>query len=172
MKQLARRLLLGKEFIPEYAVVGVRDPNEPVMVLFNVAGRSFDVSNRTVAASLSPFRIAIGFESTPTLTSLDDEITLVFVERAQPSTVLGNIQLRFASQVEAGVGELTVFQATRSRNECVSSWKWNAYFAYRWLNARRRKKKYNHQLSRHDLHAFYVFYTRPRPVALITVSTP
>lgn len=169
-KTLLRRVLLGANPIPQYAVIGVPEAKREVRVELRGDGTAMDVTDNNVIASLRPLRIAIALPPERAVAAQESrDQTLVFgAERS--GRELGLIRLRLEAVKPLADDMLCLFRSQGCVNRCVSRWKSVLYDHYRAWSARRRGSRYNHQMSRKDLQSFFVFYTYPRPVALVTVQ--
>lgn len=170
--KLVRSALLGRNPVPQYAVVGVRQPQRKVRVELRGIGSPLDVTNNNVVASLSPLRIAVALsQDSARILKSTEGAHLAFIEQERSGRNLGQIGISLEDTRPLGANVLCIFRTGKSINHCVSKWKSIVYEQYRSWSARRRKDRYNHQMSRGDLQSFLVFYTCPRPVALITIYT-
>ena len=170
VKTLLRRVLLGAHPIPQYAVVGVPEANREVRVELRGVGTAMDVTDNNVVASLRPLRVAIAMPPDRAAAAQESrDQTLVFsAERS--GRELGLVRMRLEAVKPLAGDMLCLFRIQGCVNRCVSRWKSFLYDRYRAWSARRRGSQYNHQMSRKDLQSFFVLYTYPRPVALVTVQ--
>lgn len=170
IRRVVRRALLGPDPIPQYAIVGVDGTEQRVRVELRGTHEARDVTHNNVVASLRPLRIAVALGNDERDDSRwDHRRELAFIETAS-GRELGLIRLKPEATKPLAENTLWIFRCTGSVNRCVSRWKALLYDQYRTWSARVRKDRYNHQMSRADLESFFVFYTYPRPVVLVTVG--
>src|SRR5262249_34817903 len=97
-----------------------------------------------------------------------DRQRLVFTERTPEGAELGSVLLCYEDEVPVGSGSVALFAVAGYRNRCVSRAREAAYDLSRWWGARREGETFNHQMSRPHCHRFYVLYSCPRPVAIVS----
>jgi flavin reductase (DIM6/NTAB) family NADH-FMN oxidoreductase RutF len=169
LKRLIKHLLIGRNPVSEYPVIGLSDPQALVAVHLMDASQSQDVTRNHVIVSLRPLRMAICLEQNSSFAlSTASHLRLVFSERGPKKTVLGYVALRYESEFAIEGASVSLFRVVGYRNACVSLGRQTAYDLVRWWSARKKGKAFNHQMSRSHLHAFYVLYSCPRPVALVS----
>src|SRR5207247_3774103 len=143
-----------------------------VRVLLDGLGAPLDVTGNNVAVSLRPFLIGIAFADAQAEDTLQHASPLLsFRERRAGEPVIGTIRLRFWTAVSLGTWRLCVFETRGHTNRCLSPARLRLHYLYqRWSNFRNRSP-YNFTVAPHDLRSLFVFYTCPRPVALISVQS-
>jgi flavin reductase (DIM6/NTAB) family NADH-FMN oxidoreductase RutF len=169
VKRLLKKLAFGGYPVAEYPVLGLHDPQTLVTARLEHRGFAIDATLNNVIVSLRPLRVAVSLppERQASL-SAAPECELVFSTKVgnQP---LGSVLLDYEEFVDLGPGHrLCLFGVTGYRNRCVPRWRAAAIEAVRARAARRSGQTFSHQMSRPHLRAFYVLYTSPRPVALVS----
>jgi flavin reductase (DIM6/NTAB) family NADH-FMN oxidoreductase RutF len=167
------RRAFGYDSLAQYAVVGLRHPQDQVRV--TVVGPRFgerDVTGCNVVVSLRPFLVAVSLpaevaSSTAEVADLD----LVFNEtQLACSSELGRIALHPWQVLPWGDSRFWIFRPGKHRDRCLDPVRLSAYYAEQWWRRRRDDKPGNFQMTFGDLIRIWTFYVCPRPVALITVQ--
>ena len=173
LKKRVRNILLGSEPAPQVVPVGMRDPQNQVRVFLQGTGSPIDVTRRNVVASLRPFCLAVGVESTHPLDRLEAKrLALEFRGSVGEERVLGRIDLRFFDSKPLGRARLNFFRGISAYNFCVSRRKlymreiYDSYVAWR---SGRYRNPHSFRMSTRDLRSLFVSYLCPRPVVLVTV---
>lgn len=150
--------------LPQWSVVAIVPPQRAIAAILYAAGQTVDVTRDHTVAALRPLVLA---------TSLDAGArpVLEYVDRATGS-LLGVLRLAKLTRIAAADAPLTLYRVAGAEHHCLG-WPrrpWNA-----WLQNRRMRR---HAASHPSLMApaavqqLMVVYVCPRPVVLVSVSTP
>jgi flavin reductase (DIM6/NTAB) family NADH-FMN oxidoreductase RutF len=166
-----RHRLSNYRGIPEYAVVGLKEPQELIRVELHGLGDPQDVTFRHTMVAMRPFTISIGSggEQNP------DQIRrarlwLEFIDNQEKQRIIGRIALNFVQTIDLPRGRLNLFSASGHWNGCLPWAALRLYYLRRAYLNRKSRNPFNFQMSFGDLHSLYVFYICPRPVVLVSVS--
>jgi len=174
IRRIARRglsrILLGDP-IPQYAVVGLQEPQREVVVTLEGGGvPRRDVTRNNVVVSLRPLLLAVGFPGTESAEAdRRDTCELVFRE-ASDGAELGRIGLQKATSIPLNAGHYVVFAAVGHSDHCLGPTRRSLHYAYQWWKTRSRGEPHNFRMEFLDFLRLWTFYVCPRPVALISVQ--
>ncbi len=168
------RRVLGPVSFPQYAAVGLHEPQQHVEVVWvRARGEPIDVTGNNVVTSLSPLTIGVmlgqdGRSGEPA----GAPSRLEFRERQGAHRLLGAVHLRFVRDIALAPHVFRLFEACGCENYCLPALTLRLYYAYeRWRTERQqRRNPHNFRMTHPDLRALFVFYICPRPVMLVTVS--
>ncbi len=169
-KKAVKRFIFGPPDFPQQVTVGMREPQQEVIVRLEGPGVSRDVTHCHMMACAAPFTVGIGsnIEWNPREDG-DAHFSLRFYEHEHSQSLLGEIRMRFSSGLRAGPRQLHLFQTTGSRNRCLPTGRiWVRYLEYAYYRWRAPKSEV--PMTARDVHSMCVFYTCPRPVALVSVA--
>lgn len=170
---IKRRLLKPVSF-PQYAAVGLREPQQQVEVVWRRARREpIDVTGNNVVASLSPLTIGMMLgRDGQSGESAGASSRLEFRERGRSNRLLGAVHLRFVRDIALTSHVFQLFEANGCENHCLPALTRRLYYAYerRRTEQQQRRNPHNFRIAHADLRALFVFYICPRPVMLVTVS--
>lgn len=172
MKRRVSRVLFGERRSPQYAVLGTEEPQSLVSVVLTGSGEPLDVTRNNVVVSLRPMRVAVALPSTPSNPFRPGQRSiLAFHEHGPGGELLGRIGLHPEWSFPFHGEVLHIFRTGRSVNRCVSQARRRLHEAYWWW-AGRGRSRHSHgvRLRARDFRSFLVFYTCPRPVALVSAG--
>jgi flavin reductase (DIM6/NTAB) family NADH-FMN oxidoreductase RutF len=164
------RWLSNYRGIPEYAVVGLKEPQEHIRVELHGLGDPQDITFNHMMVAMRPFTISIGSRGDQNLENVRSaRLSLEFIDVREKPQTIGRIHLKSASAVELPRARLNLFNATGHWNGCLPWPALRLYYIRRAYVNRRFRNPFNFQMSLGDLHSLYVFYICPRPVVLVSV---
>ena len=174
MKQLAKRLLLGTQTIPQWVAVSLRPPQRQVSLWLHgtsVSGAPLDITQNATVAALRPLTIAMCLQNSVSADQLArTSPALIVCERGTDRRVLGRIDLKYCRSLAVSQHRIDLFEAIRSHNYCLPWLRLQLHYLNEWRMQRiRREQAYNFSMPPRDLHSLFVFYMCPRPVVLVTV---
>ncbi|HEX4348641.1 MAG TPA: flavin reductase [Vicinamibacterales bacterium] len=163
------RSLAAPVLCPQYAAMGIANPASRVAVTLSGGGVSVDVTGANVVTALRPLTIGVLFPSGAPFPAGRAELTF---HLRDGGLLLGTIRLKPAQDFDADGRVFRMFHTDGSLNACVESGWRPAHMAYqRWVSWRhQRRNPHNFQMTPRDLQAIFVFYSCPRPVALVSVE--
>lgn len=183
-RKTLKRLVFGPPDYPQQVIVGMREPQQEVIVRLRRAneprGSGRDVTQVHLMACASPFTVGIGTDAGAAAgesANAQGAYVLEFWESEGNRELLGEIMLRHSrfvssqAAIETGAGgtALQLLEAVGSRNYCLRPrhiWaRYAEYAYYRW-----KHPSPDVEMRARDVHAMCVFYNCPRPVALVSVS--
>lgn len=168
-----KSLLFGPA-IPQYATVGLPEPQPEVDVWLHGIGAPRDVTCNNVVACARPLTIGIGLQEkdNPTFSG-HSKPSLKFYQRGGENRLLGEICLQPTDAIPIGEEQLQLFRTKSPRNYCLP-WHlvWRRYldFAYRQWRLERSSHAPEIRMVAAELHALFVSYICPRPVVLVSVA--
>jgi flavin reductase (DIM6/NTAB) family NADH-FMN oxidoreductase RutF len=169
---LIKRSLLKSLSFPQYAAVGLRDPQNLVTVLLHGLGKPLDVTRNNVVVALRPLTIGVMLPADAASTRSSSPLcALEFREQAARKRLMGSIALRQTQDLTLPGHTFRLFEQKGCENRCLPALQLWLYHRLEERQARRRQREqpYNFQLVPSDLRALLVFYICPRPVSLVTV---
>ena len=164
------RWLSNYRGIPEYAVVGLKEPQEDIRVELHGLGKPQDLTFNHSMVAMRPFTISIGSPGDQDLAEVRSaRLSLEFVDAREKQETIGRIFLQFAGAIELPDLRLNLFNAKGHWNGCLPWTALQLYYIRRAYLSRRSRNPFNFRMSLHDLYSLYVFYICPRPVVLVSV---
>lgn len=165
-----QRLLSNFRGIPEYAVIGLKEPQDLIRVELHGLGDPLDITFDHTMAAMRPFTISIGSLGNQNLQEIQRaRLSLAFIQLRERQQAIGRIHLKFAQSIELPRARLHLFNAKGHWNGCLPWTALELYYLRRAYVNRRSRNPLNFRMSRRDLHSLYVFYFCPRPVVLVSV---
>jgi flavin reductase (DIM6/NTAB) family NADH-FMN oxidoreductase RutF len=172
MRELAKTIVFGGTETAQWVPVGI-EAEPDVTVTLRGWKEDLDVSLNAVVASLRPLTFAVGFNQPHELAEFSvPSLSMEFREFAQERRMVGRIALKAVDILKVGNGSLVLFESKGSNNYCLNAlqrWARNALHK-RKAKQHQKANPFNFEMSQPDLQALLLFYTRPRPVVLVTVQ--
>jgi flavin reductase (DIM6/NTAB) family NADH-FMN oxidoreductase RutF len=172
LRSLIRRSLTGNPGFPQYAAVGLREPQHVVTVSLHGLGRPSDVTRNHVVVALRPLTIGVLLTAdAASRPSGSPRCGLEFREQAGERRLMGSIRLHRTGDLIRHGQTFRLFEPEGCENHCLPAhqlWLHDRLQAHR---ARRQQRAQPHgfQMVPSDQRALFVFYICPRPVSLVTV---
>jgi len=165
-RNAAKRLVLGPSDVSQQCTLGLRDPQQEIVVELHGVGAPRDVTHQHMLACAAPFAVAIAFESAVEVPA-DTPLSLHFRERGGSQQLLGKLGLRLSATIPADGRNVHCFTIRNCRNYCLAVTRlWAHYLHWAWLRWRERPDV---RLSARDASAMPVFFICPRAVVLVSV---
>ena len=137
-RSAAKRLALGPNDVSQQCTLGLRDPQQEIVVELHGLGTPRDVTHQHMLACAAPFVVAIAFESAVGVPA-DSALSLHFRERGGSQPILGKLGLRLSAIVPADGREAHCFSIRSCRNYCLPPMRlWAHYLHWAWLRWRER----------------------------------
>jgi flavin reductase (DIM6/NTAB) family NADH-FMN oxidoreductase RutF len=160
--------------IPQYATVGLYDPQPEVNVWLHGVGAPRDVTCNNVIACARPLTIGIGLkEKDDAAVAGRSRPSLKFCQRGGENRLLGEIRLQTNDVIPIGEDQLYLFRTKSPRNYCLPRnlvWRRYLHFAYHKWRLERSSHAPEIRMVTSELHALFVSYICPRPVVLVSVA--
>lgn len=161
VKRLVKRAVLGPPF-PQQCSIGLREPQDEIVVDLDGAGPLRDVTQEHVLASAAPFTIALANVAP------QPGLSLRFRERGGRGRWLARLDLE-PDPDRADVGGVACFRVVGAANACLDPVRVRANeLWWAWL---RRRHPAGMAISRLDARAMAAYFVCPRAVALVGVET-
>jgi flavin reductase (DIM6/NTAB) family NADH-FMN oxidoreductase RutF len=167
---IRRSLLKGLRF-PQYAAVGLRDPQNVMTVSLHGLGQPSDVTRNNVVVALRPLTIGVMLTADAASRSGSPRCVLEFREQVGERRLMGSITLNRTQDLTLRGSIFRLFEPKGCENHCLPAphlWLYDRLQERR-ARQQRREKPYNFHMVPSDLRALFVFYICPRPVSLVTV---
>jgi flavin reductase (DIM6/NTAB) family NADH-FMN oxidoreductase RutF len=156
--------------LPQWASVGVQQPQQMVQVRLRIANITADVTWLCTVAALCPFTLALALdEHLAGLAGTHDRAVLELFDR-DAMQIVGALDLRLAPQQIGTRDGFALFEVLGDRQRCLS---WPLRPWTRWLQTRAMRagaKPGNFYMSPAAIHQTMVFYMCPRPVVAVSVE--
>lgn len=150
--------------IKAYAAIGLRPVEVDVTVSLERRGGVQEVSTCCSVASLRPLRLSVASPADPGAQPAD----LWF--EGNDRRRLGHLEIRPAGRAGPG-GDYKLYRVVRSQNLCVGRAElWTNYLRFEVERVRRVSSKDPFRLGGLSLWSTLIFYTRPRPVVIVSVG--
>jgi flavin reductase (DIM6/NTAB) family NADH-FMN oxidoreductase RutF len=150
--------------IKRYVAIGLRPVEVDVTVSLERHGNVQDVSACCSVASLRPLRLSIASPADPGERPAD----LWF--EGNDGRRLGHLEIQPAGRAGPG-GDYQLYRVVRSQDLCVRRAElWTNYLRFEVERLRRISRKDPFPLGGLSLWATLIFYTRPRPVVIVSVG--
>jgi flavin reductase (DIM6/NTAB) family NADH-FMN oxidoreductase RutF len=176
MPSRLRRLLLGGDALAAWVCVGHAAPEEQVEVLLHAPGRApVDITDRHATVALRPLTVAVGGLPEAEAPTASERLTLAVRER-QSGALLGEVRLRPLAWPQAGdppIFGIRLFTAAGCSNRCLPAPRLQLQYLAERLRLWRDHDPHNQQkMTPADLFAKWVLFCLPRPVVVVSYSTP
>ena len=170
IKEQCKRILFGGRNLSQWLAVGIEGEPEQISISLHGLEATLDVTRNCVVAALRPLTFGVGLEA-----SLEELHRAQLSLRFEDSTTkrhLGEVGLMSVNVLTLENRRLALFQRGDYRNRYFSQLHVAARYlaqSYRIGQQRKKHDPYNLKMARPDLESMFLFYTRPRPVVLVTV---
>lgn len=170
-KQVIKKVVFGETLLSQEFFLGLPEPQTEISVWLHGLGAPIDVTHRHSMACAAPFTICVAFDddAKPGQTSRNS-LTLKFCERDGARKVLGEIGLKWMTNISMVDFELGLFEARSSANYCLPAVRLYAHYLMHTYADRGMSGASGMGMSFLERRAAMVNFIRPHPVALVSLS--
>ena len=156
--------------LPQWAPVGVRQPQDLVQVRMQGAVGEIDVTGRAVVAALSPLTLGVGLEEAASAALGDCSTPVLRFADLESGRTVGALELIRVRDSSTKAARIALFEVRHAVQRCVQ-WPyrpWNRYLQGRAI--RRHRPPDNFWMPPDAVQQLMIFYTYPRQVVLVSVE--
>ena len=165
-----KRWLSNCRGIPEFAVVGLKEPQEHIRVELHGFGEPQDITFDHSIVAMRPLTISIASRGHQKIERVRSAgLSLEFIDTLEGQRRIGRVGMKYVRTIELPRARLDLFHATGSWNGCLPWATLRLFYIRRAYLKWRSRSPFNFEMSRDDRCCLSVLYICPRPVVLVSV---